>query len=72
MLFSSLIYNEIIIFNFCNLSNDTKKFIEVRLSQESHDLRKTQNDLGLKSLTRSDNESNEEDDEEERLSTSLI
>ena len=72
VLFSSLIYNEIIIFNFCNLSNDTKKFIEVRLSQESHDLRKTQNDLGLKGITRSDNESNEDDDEEERLSTSLI
>ena len=41
VLFASLIYNEIIILNFCNLSKDTKKFVELRLNEEKDDLRKT-------------------------------
>ena len=30
VLFSSLIYNELIIFNFCGLSKETKKFVDQR------------------------------------------
>ena len=40
VLFASLIYNEIIILNFCNLSKDTKKFVELRLNEEKDDLKK--------------------------------
>ena len=63
VLFASLIYNEIIIFNFCNLNKDTKKFIEERLNEESKDLRKTENELKLGTLDRSEGDlaSNEED-----------
>jgi hypothetical protein len=35
VLFSSLIYNELIIFNFCGLSKNTKKFVENRESEET-------------------------------------
>ena len=34
VLFSALIYNEIIILNFCGFNNDTKKFVEQRLYKE--------------------------------------
>ena len=63
ILFASLIYNEIIIFNFCNLNKNTTKFIEERIDEESKDLRKTANDLKLGTFDRSDedNNSNEED-----------
>ena len=73
VLFSALIYNEIIIFNFCDLSKDTKKFIEERLNEENNDLRKTQNELGIRDVSKiNNNESNDDSVEEERLSTSLI
>ena len=39
-LFSSLIYNEIIILNFCGLSQNTKKYVEQRLMKELQDMRK--------------------------------
>ena len=39
-LFSSLIYNEIIILNFCGLSQNTKKYVEQRLMKELQDIRK--------------------------------
>ena len=69
VLFASLIYNEIIIFNFCDLSKDTKKFVEQRLNEESSDIRKTENDLKIGSFARSsDNDSNEAGDDEEKLS----
>ena len=63
VLFASLIYNEIIIFNFCGLNKNTKKFIEERLYKESKDIRKTENDLKLGNLDRSDEDlgSNEDD-----------
>ena len=66
VLFASLIYNEIIIFNFCNLSKNTKKFVEKRLDEESSDLRKTENDLRIGGSTTSDNDSidDEKDDGE--------
>ena len=71
VLFASLIYNEIIIFNFCGLSKDTKKFVEERLKEESNDLRKTENDLKIGNLERGDVGSNEgSNDEEDRLSHS--
>ena len=35
VIFSSLIYNELIIFNFCGLSKNTKKFVENRESEET-------------------------------------
>ena len=54
VLFASLIYNEIIIFNFWNLNKDTKKFIEERLIEESKDIRKTENELKLGTLDTSD------------------
>ena len=62
-LFSALIYNEIIIFNFCGLNKNTKKFIEERLDKESKDIRKTENDLKLGNLDRSDEDlgTNEDD-----------
>ena len=56
VLFASLIYNEIIIFNFWGLSKDTKKFVEERLKEESNDLRKTENDLKIGSYERIDPE----------------
>ena len=34
VLFSSLIYNELIIFNFCGLSDNTKKFVKQRETKE--------------------------------------
>ena len=59
VLFASLIYNEIIIFNFCGLNKDTKKFIEERLNEENNDLRKTQNELGIRDVSKiNNNESN--------------
>ena len=39
-LFSSLIYNEIIILNFCGLSQNTKKYVEQRSFKELQDMRK--------------------------------
>ena len=45
VIFSSLIYNEIIIFNFYGLNKDTKKFVNERLYDELKDIRKTRNTL---------------------------
>jgi len=61
VLFASLIYNEIIIFNFCGLNKDTKKFIEERLNEESKEIRKTENDLKLGTLDRTNDDTIEED-----------
>ena len=63
VLFASLIYNEIIIFNFWNLNKDTKKFIEERLDEESKDIRKTKNQLKLGTFEKNDEDvaSNEEE-----------
>ena len=70
ILFASLIYNEIIILNFCNLSKDTKKFVELRLNEEKDDLRKTKNALRLGSFATSESDSNNIGEDEERLSNS--
>ena len=61
VLFASLIYNEIIIFNFCGLNKDTKKFIEERLNEESKEIRKTENDLKFGTLDRTNDDTIEED-----------
>ena len=42
VIFSALIYNEIIIFNFCGLNKDTKKFVNQRIHEELEDIMKTQ------------------------------
>ena len=70
VLFSSLIYNEIIIFNFCGLSENTKKFVEIRLNEESKDLRKTENQFRLGSFRSSDADQNDIGEQEDRLSHS--
>ena len=44
-LFSALIYNEIIIFNFCGLNKNTKKFVNERLNEELKDIKKTKDAL---------------------------
>ena len=67
VLIGSLIYNEIIIFNFCDLNTNTKKYLEKRQNEESSLLRKTENDINSKELnqSQSDNESVESDNEDE-------
>jgi hypothetical protein len=39
VIIAALIYNEIIIFNFCGFNKDTKKFIEQRLINEASDIK---------------------------------
>ena len=41
VLFSSFIYNEIIIFNFCDLNKNTKKFVNKRLYLEIEEMQRT-------------------------------
>ena len=41
-LFSSLIYNELIIFNCCDLDKETKKFVNKRLDKEFKELKKNE------------------------------
>ena len=45
ILFSSLIYNEIIIFNFCGLNENTKKFVNQRLNSEIEEIKFIVDDL---------------------------
>ena len=45
LIFSSLIYNEIIILNFCGLNNNTKKFVNQRLDKEVEKINKDKDDL---------------------------
>ena len=45
VLFSALIYNEIIIFNFCGFNKDTKKFINQRLDVELKKLKENEDML---------------------------
>ena len=54
-IFSSLIYNKIIIFNFCGLSKNTKKFVNQRMDEEileMEDINKINNDdiLGINTI----------------------
>ena len=44
-IFSALIYNEVIIFNFGGLNKDTKKFVNQRLSKELEEIKKDKDEL---------------------------
>ena len=44
-LFSSLIYNELIIFNCCGLNRNTKKFIHMRISRELEEIKQSEDIL---------------------------
>ena len=63
VLFASLIYNEIIIFNFCKLNKKNKIFIIERLNEESKELKKTETELKTGTFNSYDDDStiNEED-----------
>ena len=39
--FSTLIYNELIIFNCCDLNKNTKKFVNKRIYEELEDIKKS-------------------------------
>ena len=56
LLFSSLIYNEIIILNFCGLNKNTKIFVEYRQNEELIELEKNQNEIVLQDLKIIDND----------------
>ena len=68
IIFASLIYNEIIIFNFCNLNKNTKLYIEERLDEEEKDLRKTVTDLKYGSTDNSEGDDISNDDRNSRSS----
>ena len=50
VLFSSLIYNEIVIFNFCGLSKNTKKFVDQRMIKEISEMNKLMNNDDLQDI----------------------
>jgi len=68
VLIGSLIYNEIIICNFCDFNKNTKKFLNKRENEESTLLRKTENEINNKDLneTQSDKESVDSDNEDDK------
>ena len=41
-LFSTVIYNELIIFNCCNLNKDTKKYVNKRINKELEEIQKSE------------------------------
>ena len=45
VIFSAFIYNEIIIFNFCGLNRNTKKFVNQRLDKEIEEIKNTKHEL---------------------------
>ena len=63
VVFASLIYNEIIIFNFWGLSKNTKKFINQRLYSDASILKKMEIELKSGDLNISDNDSDNSDDD---------
>ena len=63
VVFASLIYNEIIIFNFWGLSKNTKKFIKQRLYSDDSILKKMEIELKSGDLNISDNDSDNSDDD---------
>ena len=60
-LFSTLIYNEIIILNFCGFNENTKKYIEKRQT-----LRNTENENKDPTVNHENETSFEEDNEDEK------
>ncbi len=63
VVFASLIYNEIIIFNCWGLSKNTKKFIKQRLYSDASNLKKMEIELKSGDLNISDNDSDNSDDD---------
>ena len=45
LLFSALIFNEIIIFNFCGLNKNTKKYVNERINIEMEKIQKNMDDI---------------------------
>ena len=45
IIFCSVIYNEIIIFNFCGLNKNTKKFINQRINKELKQIKKNKDEI---------------------------
>ena len=68
VLIGSLIYNEIIICNFCGFNTNTKKFFNKRENEESTLLRKTEYQIKNRELneTQSDKESVDSDNEDDK------
>ena len=68
VLIGSLIYNEIIICNFCDFNKNTKKFFNKRENEESTLLRKTEYQIKNRELneTQSDKESVDSDNEDDK------
>ena len=64
-LFSTLIYNEIIILNFCGLNENTKKYIEQRQKKELISLRNTEIEAKDPNLNH-ENETSEEENEDDK------
>lgn len=64
-LLSSLIYNEIIILNFCDFNKYTKKYIEKRGQKESILLRNTENSIKTGNTEEADNNDGSFDEENE-------
>ena len=50
VLFSSLVYNEIIILNFYGLSQNTKKFVDQRMIKEISEMNKLMNNDDLQDI----------------------
>ena len=63
-----MVYNEIIVFNFCDLGKDTKKFVEERLEEESNDLKEIENGLELEGLGRKQDNKIDDATEEDEFS----
>ena len=64
--FSSLIYNEIIICNFCGFNKNTKKYIQERQKEELKSLRETENAIqnGNESQTENENDASFDNEQE--------
>ena len=43
--FAAIIYNEIIIFNFCGLNKNTRKFVNQRINEELNEIKKNKDEL---------------------------
>ena len=65
-LFSTLIYNEIIILNFCGFNENTKKYIEKRQKKELISLRNTENENKDPNVNHENETSFEEDNEDDK------
>lgn len=60
-LIASLIYNEIIICNFCNLNKYTKKYVEVRQKEEFSILKQTEMETSQMNENGNENDENDND-----------